>query len=103
MTFSDIDYVPELPAHDAQIEKLNAEAFGPGRFARAAYRIREDGPHQRAQSFAALHGGSVVGSVRMTRIAAGPGRALLLGPLAVGPTFKNQGCLLYTSPSPRDS
>ena len=91
MTLPDADYVPELPAHDTQIDQINAEAFGPGRFARAAYRIREDGPHERALSFVALKDGAVVGSVRMTRIAAGTGRALLLGPLAVRPAFKNQG------------
>ena len=34
---------------------------------------------------------TVVASVRMTRIAAGEGRALLLGPLAVRPAFKNLG------------
>jgi len=88
---ADIDYVPEIAAHDAEIELINAEAFGPGRFARAAYRIREGGPHERAMSFVALDGGAVVASVRMTRIAAGKGRALLLGPLAVCPSYKNIG------------
>ena len=70
---------------------INAEAFGPGRFVRAAYKIREGGPHERQLSFVATQDGSVVGSVRMTRIAAGEGRALLLGPLAVRPDFKNIG------------
>jgi len=91
MTSSRIDYAPELDTHDAEIETLNAEAFGPGRFARAAYRIREGGPHERALSFVALRDGTVVASVRLTRIAAGDVRALLLGPLAVRPSFKNQG------------
>ena len=36
-------------------------------------------------------GGEVVGSVRMTPVAAGRGRALLLGPLAVRPAHKNVG------------
>ena len=70
---------------------INEEAFGPGRFTRAAYKIREGGPHERALSFVAMHGDAVVASVRMTRIAAGDGRALLLGPLAVRPAFKNLG------------
>ena len=34
---------------------------------------------------------TVVASVRMTRVAAGGGRALLLGPLAVRPAWKNLG------------
>lgn len=91
MTPADVTYLPEKPEHDAEIEAINAEAFGPGRFARAAYRIREGGPHERGLSFVAVHGGDVVASVRLTRIAAGPGRALLLGPLAVRPAFKNVG------------
>ena len=88
---ADIDFVPELAAHDPEIEHINEEAFGPGRFARAAYKIREGGPHERALSFVALDKGAVVASVRMTRIAAGDGRALLLGPLAVRPSHKNIG------------
>ncbi len=88
---ADVTYLPETPAHDAQIEHLNEEAFGPGRFARAAYKIREGGPHERALSFVATHAGDVIASVRITRIAAGEGRGLLLGPLAVRPAFKNLG------------
>jgi len=91
MNIADVAYLPEEPAHDPEIEHINAEAFGPGRFARAAYRIREGGPHERALSFVAVYNGAVVASVRMTRIAAGEGRALLLGPLAVSPDYKNLG------------
>ncbi|MBA3448866.1 MAG: N-acetyltransferase [Pseudaminobacter sp.] len=91
MALADVAYLPELPAHDPEIEIINEEAFGPGRFTRAAYKIREDGPHERHLSFVAMHEGAVIASVRMTRIAAGAGRALLLGPLAVRPAFKNIG------------
>ena len=91
MNPADVTYLPEIPAHDAEIEHINEEAFGPGRFARAAYKIREGGPHERALSFVAIHDGNVVASVRLTRIAASEGRALLLGPLAVRPPFKNLG------------
>jgi predicted N-acetyltransferase YhbS len=91
MSLPDVTYMPEQPAHDLEIEEINAEAFGPGRFAKAAYRIREGGPHERALSFVALHEGRVVGSVRMTRVVAGEGRGLLLGPLAVRPAWKNVG------------
>ena len=91
MILADVIYLPETPAHDAEIEAINEEAFGPGRFARAAYKIREGGPHERALSFVAVRRRDVVASVRMTRIAAGEGRALLLGPLAVRPAFKNLG------------
>lgn len=91
MSVNDIAYLPENPAHDRAIEQINAEAFGPGRFTRAAYKIREGGPHERDLSYVAVHWGKVIGSVRMTRIAAGEGRALLLGPLAVIPDWKNLG------------
>ncbi len=91
MNASDVTYLPETPAHDAEIDHINEEAFGPGRFARAAYKIREGGPHERALSFVAVHDGAVIASVRLTRIAASEGRALLLGPLAVRPAFKNLG------------
>lgn len=91
MSLADVAYLPESPAHDPAIEAINAEAFGPGRFARAAYRIREGGPHERALSFVAELEGEVVASVRMTPIVAGEGRALLLGPLAVRPAWKNLG------------
>ncbi|MDN2566624.1 N-acetyltransferase [Aquibium sp. A9E412] len=91
MSLNEIAFRPEDPAHDPAIEIINEEAFGPGRFARAAYRIREGGPHERALSFVALDGAAVIGSVRLTRVAAGGGRALLLGPLAVRPAYKNRG------------
>lgn len=91
MTADDVTYLPETPAHDPEIEAINEEAFGPGRFVRAAYKIREGGPHERDLSFVAMHGGVVIASVRMTRVAAGMGRALMLGPLAVKPAYKNIG------------
>jgi len=91
MSLADVTYLPETPAHDSQIDAINEEAFGPGRFARAAYKIREGGPHERDLSFVALHGDTVVASVRMTRIVAGKGSALMLGPLAVRPAYKNIG------------
>jgi len=91
MSLADVAYLPETPAHDPEIDSLNEEAFGPGRFARAAYKIREGGPHERALSFVAVREGAVVASVRMTPIAAGKGRSLMLGPLAVRPAYKSLG------------
>ncbi len=91
MTLADVAYAPELPVHDAEIEEINAEAFGPGRFTRAAHKIREGGPHARDLSFVATENGHVIASVRLTPIAVGEGRAMLLGPLAVRPSWKNLG------------
>ena len=89
MILTDVNYMLETPAHDLEIDDINAEAFGPGRFTRAAYKIREGGPHVRSLSFVAMHGDQVIASVRMTPISAGEGRAQMLGPLAVRPDFKN--------------
>ncbi|QPC85319.1 GNAT family N-acetyltransferase [Mesorhizobium sp. NBSH29] len=91
MNAADIVYLPETVAHDADIDQINEEAFGPGRFTRAAYRIRENGPHERPLSFVATYQGAVIASVRMTRVSAGPGRGLMLGPLAVRHDFKSVG------------
>jgi len=84
-------YAQETPAHDAEIDDINEEAFGPGRFSRAAYRIREGGPHDRTLSFVALGAGAVIASVRLSPIVIGAVPALLLGPLAVRPAWKNMG------------
>jgi predicted N-acetyltransferase YhbS len=86
----------ETAAQDSAIDQLHAEAFGPGRFARAAFRVREQGPHDRALSFVATENdenGRLLGSVRMTWIeTANTGyRGLLLGPLAVLSDLKGQG------------
>ena len=91
MNAADVVYLPETPAHDPEIDHINEEAFGPGRFTRAAYKIREGGPCERALSFVATYGGAVIASVKMTRIAAGKGRGLMLGPLAVRPDYMNVG------------
>lgn len=91
MSDPEIAYLPEEPGHDPEIEAINAEAFGPGRFARAAYKIREGGPHADNLSFVAVCDGQVVGSVRQTWVAALANKALLLGPLAVKPAWKNKG------------
>jgi predicted N-acetyltransferase YhbS len=73
------------------IERLNERVFGPGRFARTAYRIRETTPPDPALSFVARVGTLLVGASAMTPIAIGEISALLLGPLIVEPVFRSQG------------
>jgi predicted N-acetyltransferase YhbS len=78
--------------HDAApIERLNERVFGPGRFARSAYRIRETTPPDPGLSFVARVGTLLVGASAMTPIAIGAAPALLLGPLIVEPVFRSQG------------
>lgn len=84
-------YLNEHSGHNSIIDAINAEAFGPGRFARAAERVREQGAHDVTLSFVARVGNEVVGSVRMTPILAGSVAGHLLGPLAVRPSHKNLG------------
>ena len=82
---------PELPADADPIERLHERAFGPGRFARTAFRLREGSGHILDLSFTALVGTLLVGSVRMTPVAAGAVDALMLGPLTVDPAFEGRG------------
>ena len=81
----------ELPGDAAAIERLHERAFGPGRFARTASRLREGRPHEPTLSFASHVGTFLVGSVRVTPILAGGGPALMLGPLTVDPAFEGRG------------
>lgn len=82
---------PERPADDAAIERLQAVALGPGAYARAAYRVREQAPHDPGLSFVTEVAGAVNGSVRLTPIRVGPTPAHMLGPLVVDPAYKNMG------------
>jgi len=82
---------PETPADGESILRLNERVFGPGRFARTAYRIRERTPADLSLSFVARVGTLLVGANAMTPILIGSTPALLLGPLIVEPVFRSQG------------
>lgn len=81
----------ELAVDGAAIERLHERAFGPGRFARTAFRLREGVPPDAGLSFAAHVGTFLVGSVRVTPVMAGGCKALMLGPLTVDPAFEGRG------------
>ena len=77
-----------LEAPGDGVEALNADSFGPGRFAKSAYRLREGVLPIAALSFVAVdvdaNGRDVLrGSVRFWPISVGGHEELLLGPLAV--------------------
>jgi predicted N-acetyltransferase YhbS len=83
---------PAGPEDSADIQALHVRAFGPGRFARTAYRLREGTSEFSAYCRVCRIGGRLVAAVRFTPITiGGRGGALLLGPLAVDPAFANQG------------
>ncbi|HEY4863678.1 MAG TPA: N-acetyltransferase, partial [Xanthobacteraceae bacterium] len=63
--------LPEQAEDDPAIEKLYERTFGPGRFARTAYRLREIAAHRRELSFTARIGTLLVGSVRLTPVRIG--------------------------------
>lgn len=82
---------PEVPDDDTAIHRLQAAAFGPGAYARAAFRVREQAPHDPGLSFVGLLDGRLVASVRLTPVRVGEARGLLLGPLVVEPAEKGRG------------
>lgn len=82
---------PELPPDGAAIGRLHERAFGPGRFARTAFRLREGAVEAPDLCFTALVGTLLVGSVRQGPILVGTGTALMLGPLTVEPAFEGRG------------
>ena len=81
----------ETPADSATIDKLHERAFGPGRFARTAYRLREGIPPLASLCHVATVGTLVVGSIRLSGLWIGKEEAVLLGPLTVEPQFMNRG------------
>ena len=81
----------ERPGDGAAIERLHGRAFGPGRFARTAYRLREGTDPLADLCLAALAGTDLVGSIRIGPAQAGGAPLLALGPLAVDPNFAGRG------------
>jgi predicted N-acetyltransferase YhbS len=80
------------PEDGPHISALHAAAFGPGRFARTAYRVREGTGLSSRYCRVCLIGGRIIAAVRFTPIRiGGTDGALLLGPLAVDPEFANRG------------
>lgn len=88
-----IDYVCEKPSDLAAIEDMLDKAFGPGRFAKTAYRLREGVAPQGRLSFVAWEDGVMRGSLRFWPVEIGDANvpALLLGPLAVDPAHRGRG------------
>ncbi|KQT53637.1 GCN5 family acetyltransferase [Methylobacterium sp. Leaf456] len=82
---------PEHPDDGLAIERLHARAFGPGRFARTAYRLREGTQPLPNLCLTALVGTYLVGSVRIGPAEAEGGTLLVLGPLTVDPSFSDRG------------
>ncbi|MEO5807761.1 N-acetyltransferase [Devosia sp.] len=82
---------PAVAADDLFIDDLQAIAFGPGRFARTAFRVRERFPIDKGLSLVAEVDGVPCGSVWMTPISVDGKNGYLLGPLATHPNFRKRG------------
>jgi predicted N-acetyltransferase YhbS len=81
----------ETPDDAVAIERLHERTFGPGRYAKTAYRLREQVDHIRELSFTAHIGTLLIGSVWLSPIRIGETGALLLGPVTVEPAFRDRG------------
>jgi predicted N-acetyltransferase YhbS len=83
--------VPAQPNDSPAVAALIERVFGPGRYARAAERLREGNRPLDDLCFVAHVEGEVVGCVCMWPIRIGETPALLLGPLAVDDARRSLG------------
>jgi predicted N-acetyltransferase YhbS len=86
-----VSILPETADDAIAIDRLHERTFGPGRFAKTAYRLREQADHIRELSFTARIGTLLIGSVWLSPIRIGDAKALLLGPVTVEPAFRDRG------------
>lgn len=82
--------VAETPADAEGVEALVLAAFGPGRFAKTAERLRE-GSQSVAGFVVHQDDGRIIGSVRLWPIIVGGTTALFLGPIAVDAGSRSDG------------
>jgi predicted N-acetyltransferase YhbS len=81
----------ERPQDADAVERLVLRAFGPGRFAKAAERLREGRSPRLDLSMAAWDGRELVGSVRQWTVRVGETPAIFLGPIAVEESYRSHG------------
>lgn len=81
----------ERPEDAPLVDALNAASFGPGRYAKSAYRLREGVDAVAELSFVATEDGVFRGSVRFWPVVIGKEIVLLLGPLAVQSDQRGRG------------
>jgi predicted N-acetyltransferase YhbS len=85
-----LSIIPDDARHDRAVEALMDAAFGPGRFAKTAERVRETSSPWRSGSRLALSADRLVGACRLWPVTAGA-RALFLGPIAVDRSWRSGG------------
>lgn len=82
---------PERADDAAAIDLLNEHSFGPGRYAKSAYRLREGVDPVAGLGFVAVAGDALWGSIRFWPVTVGMETSLLLGPLAVQSDLRGRG------------
>lgn len=85
------DIRAERPEDAPLVDALTAQSFGPGRYAKSAYRLREGVDAEPGLSFVAVEDGILRGSVRFWAVRVGKEPSLLLGPLAVQSDQRGRG------------
>jgi predicted N-acetyltransferase YhbS len=86
------ELIPDSAEHAAAVEALYDEVFGPGRFAKAAERLRETNSKIAGASFVAVDAEGLCGAVRLWPVDVESGRqAAFLGPIAVAPRRRGGG------------
>lgn len=83
--------VLETSADAARVDTLVADAFGPGRFAKTAERLREDNAPVAALSFVARSDGQAIATVRLWPVRIGEMPVAFLGPIAVERAWRSEG------------
>lgn len=81
----------EQPGDAPAVAALIAAAFGPGRYVKAAERLREGRAPDLALSFVAWRGERLAGAVRLWPISVGGEPCIFLGPIAVDPAWRSRG------------
>lgn len=85
---------PELAADSSAVDRLVADAFGPGRFAKSAYRLREGVNAIAALGFVVELEGRIAGTVRYWPVSISGMPAIMLGPIAIRADLQGQGFAL---------
>lgn len=88
-TATPVRIVRERSGDAAAIDALVLAAFGPGRFAKTAERLREAAAL--AAGFSAFEAERLIGSVRLWSITVGAARSVFLGPIAVDASSRRGG------------
>lgn len=86
------ELIPDSAEHANAVDALYDEVFGPGRFAKAAERLREGNTAIAEASFVAVDAEGLTGVVRVWRVdVASGGQAAFLGPIAVAERRRKNG------------